>query len=171
MWQVLWRSSKVFPVEMAEVQLLWLHVPACTSVTQRQKGTLGVGASIHGNTKGKSKQVYKGKKHSYIWLFFLQRKSRFIENHLSYLVTYHSAGISEQQKTSICCGTSIKLHQTHSRSWWVRNRFGLTSLPWDKVEWGKAAYRCILQNINNTTNFNLFSCLFESIHTSRKMYL
>lgn len=31
-WQVLWHASEVFPVEMAEVQLLWLHVPTCTSV-------------------------------------------------------------------------------------------------------------------------------------------
>lgn len=34
-WQVLWRSSEVFPVEMAEVQLLWLHVPTGTATTQR----------------------------------------------------------------------------------------------------------------------------------------
>lgn len=33
-WQVLWRSPQVFPMEMAEVQLLWLYVPACTSVTE-----------------------------------------------------------------------------------------------------------------------------------------
>lgn len=32
-WQMLWRSSKVFPVEVAEVQLFWLHIPACTSAT------------------------------------------------------------------------------------------------------------------------------------------
>lgn len=31
-WQVLWRSSEMFPVEMAEIQLLWLHVPTCTSM-------------------------------------------------------------------------------------------------------------------------------------------
>lgn len=36
-WQVLWRSSQVFPVEMAEVQLLRLHVPTSTTTTKRRK--------------------------------------------------------------------------------------------------------------------------------------
>lgn len=35
--QVLWRSSQVFPVEVAEVKLLRLHVPTSAPTTQRRK--------------------------------------------------------------------------------------------------------------------------------------
>lgn len=34
-WQMLWRSSDVFPMKMTEVKLLWLHIPACTSATTK----------------------------------------------------------------------------------------------------------------------------------------
>lgn len=37
-------SSKVFPVEVAKVQLLWLHVPTCTSTVRKQKRCLCTGA-------------------------------------------------------------------------------------------------------------------------------
>lgn len=52
-WQVLWRSSEVFPVELAEVQLLWLHVPACTSTTKRHKDRLRVSQHPYMQTKKK----------------------------------------------------------------------------------------------------------------------
>lgn len=35
-WQMLWRSSDVFPMEMAEVKLLWLHIPSCTSANTKK---------------------------------------------------------------------------------------------------------------------------------------
>lgn len=36
-WQRLWRSSDVFPMEMAEVKLLWLYIPPCTSATTKKQ--------------------------------------------------------------------------------------------------------------------------------------
>lgn len=44
--QMLWRSSDVFPMEMAEVKLLWLHVPACTPATKNLHPSVIYGGTV-----------------------------------------------------------------------------------------------------------------------------
>lgn len=76
-WQVLWRSSEVFSVKMAKVQLLWLHVPACTSTRRRQSNRVMESLCI---------SAYEGKCRSlaglvwdnldFIWITFMKTATK-----------------------------------------------------------------------------------------------